>query len=306
MGFLKMTGRLSGNPQIPKTGGTTMIDLRSIDAFIDMALAEDIGPGDVTTLCTVPEGRRIHGSYIAKEPGVVCGLPIVQRVFLKLDAGIVFTPRANEGEAVQKGAVIAEVTGDARSVLTGERTGLNLLQRLSGIATRTAEAVRAVQGTKARIVDTRKTTPGLRALEKYAVRTGGGANHRFNLSDGVLIKNNHIIAAGGVAPAVAAARRLAPHTLKIEVEVENLNMLREALAAGADIVMLDNMQTSMMAEAMKLVGGRVLVEASGNMGDRDLKAVAATGVDFISVGALTHTVRAMDISLHFDKPTLNL
>jgi nicotinate-nucleotide pyrophosphorylase (carboxylating) len=277
-----------------------MFDLRSIDAFLDMALAEDIGPGDVTTLCTVPEGRRIRGSYIAKEPGVVCGLPVAARIFEKLDAGVEFVPLVKDGDAVKKGETLAEVTGDARAILAGERTGLNLLQRLSGIATRTADAVRAIKGTKCRVVDTRKTTPGMRALEKYAVRCGGGSNHRFNLSDGVLIKDNHIVAAGGVAAAVRAAREKAPHTLKIEVEAENLDMLREALAAGADIIMLDNMDIPAMAEAVKLVAGRALVEASGNMGDRDLRAVAETGVDLISVGALTHTVRAMDISLNFD------
>jgi nicotinate-nucleotide pyrophosphorylase (carboxylating) len=277
-----------------------MLDLRSIDAFIDMALAEDIGSGDITTRCTVPEGRRIHGRYIAKEPGVACGLPVVARVFEKLDAGIVFTPLIKEGGAVKKGEALAEVSGDARAILAGERTGLNILQRLSGIATRTADAVIAIKGTKSRITDTRKTTPGMRALEKYAVRCGGGSNHRFGLYDGVLIKDNHIVAAGGIAAAVKAACASAPHTLKIEVEVESLAMLKEALEAHADIVMLDNMDNPTMAEAVKIVGGRALVEASGNMGDRDLKAVAATGVDLISIGALTHTVRAMDISLDFD------
>jgi nicotinate-nucleotide pyrophosphorylase (carboxylating) len=276
------------------------LEFHLLDKLIDTALAEDIGTGDITTRCTVPDGRRIHGRYIAKEAGVVCGLPVVARVFQRLDASIVFTAHAGEGEAVQKGAVIAEVTGDAASVLTGERTGLNLLQRLSGIATRTAEAVRAVQGTKARVTETRKTTPGLRALEKYAVRMGGGSNHRFNLSDGILIKDNHICAAGGIALAVEAARRNAPHTLKIEVEVESLEMLEEALQAGADIIMLDNMDLGMMAESVRRVAGRAVVEASGNMGDRDLKTVAETGVDLISIGALTHTVRALDISLRFD------
>jgi nicotinate-nucleotide pyrophosphorylase (carboxylating) len=277
-----------------------MLDFRSLDELIDRALNEDLGSGDVTTLCTVPEGRRIRGSYIAKEPCVVCGLPAVQRVYEKLDEAILFIPHVKDGDTVEKDEVLAEVSGNAHSVLAGERTGLNLLQRLSGIATRTREAVSAVEGTNSRITDTRKTTPGLRALEKYAVRCGGGSNHRFNLSAGVLIKDNHIVAAGGVAPAVAAARASAPHTLKIEVEVEDLGMLAEALEAGADIVMLDNMELPMMAEAVKLVGGRALVEASGNMGGKDLKAVAETGVDFISIGALTHTVRAMDISLRFD------
>jgi nicotinate-nucleotide pyrophosphorylase (carboxylating) len=277
-----------------------MLDFHLVDPLIETALAEDIGSGDITTICTVPEGRCVHGNYIAKESGVICGLAVVERVFWKLDTAIQFKALVKDGEAVQKGAIIAEVSGSAGSVLAGERTGLNLLQRLSGIATRTAEAVRATEGTHARITDTRKTTPGLRVLEKYAVRTGGGSNHRFNLSDGVLIKDNHICAAGGITTAVQAARRHAPHTLKIEVEVENLDMLAEALTAGADIIMLDNMDLELMAEAVRRVGGRALVEASGNMGDKDLKAVADTGVDLISIGALTHTVRSMDISLRFD------
>jgi len=277
-----------------------MLDLRSLDNFIDLALSEDIGTGDITTLCTVPEGCRIHGRYIAKEAGVVCGLPVVERVFKKLDDSIVFKPFVRDGETIKKGEDLAEVSGDARAILSGERTGLNLLQRLSGVATRTAQTVQAIKGTKCRVADTRKTTPGLRALEKYAVRVGGGSNHRFNLCDGVLIKDNHIVAAGGVTNAVRAARAGAPHTLKIEVEVENLQMLEAALAAGADIVMLDNMDIPAMAEAVKVVAGRALVEASGNMGDRDLLAVAQTGVDLISIGALTHTVKAIDISLRFD------
>lgn len=277
-----------------------MLDMNLIDPFLISALAEDIGTGDITTLCTVPDDRRVHGRYIAKEPGVVCGLAVVQRIFQLLDSSIAFTPHIKDGEAAAVGMVIAEVSGNARSVLTGERTGLNILQRLSGIATRTAEAVRAVEGTGARITDTRKTTPGLRILEKYAVRTGGGSNHRFNLSDGILIKDNHICAAGSITAAVQAARQSAPHTLKIEVEVENLDMLAEALEVRADIIMLDNMGLEMMAEAVRLVAGRAVVEASGNMGDKDLRAVAGTGVDLISIGALTHTVRALDISLKFD------
>ncbi len=277
-----------------------MLNNHLIDPLIKMALDEDIGTGDITTACTVPEDRRVHGRYIAKEGGIVCGLSVAARVFTLLDGSIVFTAHTVEGAAVKNGDVIAEVEGPARSVLTGERTGLNILQRMSGIATRTAEAVRAVAGTHARITDTRKTTPGMRALEKYAVRMGGGSNHRFNLSDGILIKDNHICAAGGIAPAMAAARKHAPHTLKIEVEVENFDMLAEALEARADIIMLDNMDNASMAEAVRRVAGRAIVEASGNMGDRDLKAVAETGVDLISIGALTHTVRALDISLKFD------
>lgn len=278
-----------------------MLDMRSVDKVIHMALEEDLGAGDITTMSTVPEDRRIHGRYIAKESGVLCGLPIAERVFQLLDTAVRFTAHKKDGDRTETGDVIAEVEGPARSVLIGERTGLNIMQRLSGIATRTAEAVAAVVGTGARITDTRKTTPGLRALEKYAVRVGGGSNHRFNLADGVLIKDNHITAAGSITAAVQAARALAPHTLKIEVEVENFEMLEEALAAHADIIMLDNMGIEQMAEAVRRVAGCALLEASGNMGDKDLKTVAATGVDLISIGALTHTIRALDISLKFDK-----
>lgn len=271
------------------------------DDIIKAALAEDIGTGDITTLSTIPAAKAASGRFTAKEDGVVCGLPVAARVFALLDEDVVFSPECAEGAAVAKGAVIARVSGPARSVLTGERVARNFLQRLSGIATKTRDCADAVKGTKAAIADTRKTTPGLRVLEKYAVRVGGGSNHRFNLSDGVLIKDNHIRAAGGVAAAVNSARRTAPHTLKIEVEAENFDMIRKALACRADIIMLDNMTLADMAEAVKLIGGRALVEASGNMGDRDLRAVAETGVDIISIGALTHTVRAMDISLRFDE-----
>ena len=200
---------------------------------------------------------------------------------------------------IKKGDIIAEVSGNARNLLTGERVGLNLMQRMSGIATRTHEAVMQVEGTNAKIADTRKTTPGLRVIEKMAVKVGGGTNHRFNLADGILIKDNHIVAAGGITAAVKAARKNAPHTLKIEVEVESLDELREALDAGADIIMLDNMDNDTMREAVKITNGKALTEASGNMGDKDLYEVAKTGVDIISIGALTHTVRSLDISLKF-------
>ena len=273
-----------------------------VERILKSALAEDIGSGDVTSLSTVPSGRTISGRYIAKEDGVLCGLEVVARAFALLDASIAFTALAADGDRVRKGDVIATVSGDARAILAGERVGLNLLQHMSGVATQTARAVAAVAGTGAKIVDTRKTTPGLRVLDKYAVRMGGGGNHRFNLADGVLIKDNHIVAAGGIAAAVAAARARAPHSLKIEVEVETLEQLREALEAGADIIMLDNMPTEMMREAVRLVAGRALTEASGNMGDKtdaELRAVAETGVDLISIGALTHSVKALDISLKF-------
>ena len=273
-----------------------------VERILKSALAEDVGSGDVTSLSTVPPGRTISGQYIAKEDGVLCGLEVVARAFALLDASIAFTALAADGDRVRKGDVIATVSGDARAILAGERVGLNLLQHMSGVATQTARAVAAVAGTGAKIVDTRKTTPGLRVLDKYAVRMGGGGNHRFNLADGVLIKDNHIVAAGGIAAAVAAARARAPHSLKIEVEVETLEQLREALEAGADIIMLDNMPTEMMREAVRLVAGRALTEASGNMGDKtdaELRAVAETGVDLISIGALTHSVKALDISLKF-------
>ena len=273
-----------------------------VERILKSALAEDVGSGDVTSLSTVPPGRTISGRYIAKEDGVLCGLEVVARAFALLDASIAFTALAADGDRVRKGDVIATVSGDARAILAGERVGLNLLQHMSGVATQTARAVAAVAGTGAKIVDTRKTTPGLRVLDKYAVRMGGGGNHRFNLADGVLIKDNHIVAAGGIAAAVAAARARAPHSLKIEVEVETLEQLREALEAGADIIMLDNMPTEMMREAVRLVVGRALTEASGNMGDKtdaELRAVAETGVDLISIGALTHSVKALDISLKF-------
>ena len=274
-----------------------------VERILKAALTEDIGAGDVTTLATVPAGKAICGRYIAKEAGVLCGLGVVERVFAMLEPSIAFEALCRDGDAVQKGDAVAAVSGEARAILSGERVGLNLLQHMSGIATQTARAVAAVAGTGAKIVDTRKTTPGLRVLDKYAVRVGGGSNHRFNLADGVLIKDNHIVAAGGIAEAVAAARRNAPHSLRVEVEVETLGQLREALEAGADIIMLDNMSVDAMREAVRIVDGRALTEASGNMGDKtdaQLRAVAETGVDLISIGALTHSVRALDISLKFE------
>jgi nicotinate-nucleotide pyrophosphorylase (carboxylating) len=277
-----------------------MVEQLWLDDLIRKALAEDIGTGDITTMASVPEKNRCTGQFIAKEAGVICGLLVAARVFSIMDDRIEFMPRVDEGARVEKGTIIAGIAGPAVSILTGERVALNLLQRMCGIATRTRAAVEAVKGTKARITDTRKTTPLLRALEKYAVRVGGGTNHRVNLSDGVLIKNNHIKAAGGITNAVIAARKMAPHTLRIEVETESFDQVREALDAGADIIMLDNMSVGDMAEAVGIIGGRALVEASGNMGDKDLMEVAKTGVDLISIGALTHTIRAMDISLHFD------
>jgi nicotinate-nucleotide pyrophosphorylase (carboxylating) len=224
---------------------------------------------------------------------------VLTRVFYLVDPRVQVKPVINEGDAVKKGDIIATIEGPSRSILSGERVALNLIQHMSGIATATSKAVEAVRGTAARITDTRKTTPGLRVLEKYAVKAGGGANHRFNLADGVLIKDNHIKAAGGITEAVTMTRGNIPHTLKIEVETETMEQVREAVAAGADIIMLDNMTNEQMAEAVKYIDGRAQTEASGNMGERDLLSVAKTGVDIISIGSLTHTVKALDISLKF-------
>ena len=271
-----------------------------VNTILRYALEEDIGTGDITSLATIAPDAVAHGRFIMKEDAVICGLPVCGMVFSAVDEAIRFAPYVKEGSEVQKGEVVAEVEGNAVNVLTAERTALNFLQRLSGIATRTAQSVKAVEGTGAKITDTRKTTPGLRVLEKYAVKTGGGTNHRFNLADGVLIKDNHIAAAGGITKAVEAARKNAPHTLKIEVEVETFDELSQAIDAHADIIMLDNMTVEDMAKAVKIINGRALVEASGNMGEKDLLEVAKTGVDIISIGALTHSVRAVDISLKFN------
>ena len=267
--------------------------------LIRTALEEDCGNGDVTTAATIPESAVAHGRYIAKEDGILCGMPVVRAVFDEIDPDIALKVNFEEGQPFKKGDILAEVSGNARSVLTGERVGLNLLQHMSAIATATAAAAKQVEGYKAKITDTRKTTPGMRYLEKLAVRVGGGTNHRFNLSDGVLIKDNHIVAAGSITAAIEAARKSVPHTLKIEVEVEDFQQLDEALKAGADIIMLDNMSCEDMKKAVETVNGRAVLEASGNMGERDLREVAATGVDIISIGALTHSVKALDISLKF-------
>ena len=276
------------------------IEKSSLDKILLNALEEDLGNGDITTLSVIPPETQANGKYIAKESGIICGIGIAKRVYELLDNGVVFKSYFNDGDSVEKGNIIAEVEGPAVTLLSGERIGLNLMQRLSGIATRTAEAVKAVEGTKARITDTRKTTPGIRVLEKYAVRVGGGSNHRFNLSDGVLIKDNHIAAAGSITNAVSLARKNSHHMVKIEVEVETFEQLDEALKAGADIIMLDNMNEEDMAKAVKITAGRTILEASGNMEERDLSKVAKTGVDIISIGALTHSVHSMDISLKFN------
>lgn len=273
------------------------IDNRQIDKLVLAAFEEDIGTGDITTNTTISTGTLASGKFIAKENGVICGIDVAIRCFELANKSIRFTSFIKDGDKVSKGDVIAEIYGSAAGILVAERTALNLMQRMSGISTQTAKAVAQVEGTNAKIADTRKTMPLLRVFDKYAVRVGGGSNHRFNLSDGVLIKDNHIAACGSITAAVKAAKQNAPHTLKIEVEVESLEQLKEALAAGADIIMLDNMSNEMMREAVAITAGRAKLEASGNMGEKDLREVALTGVDIISIGALTHSVKALDISL---------
>jgi len=271
-----------------------------IDRLIELALLEDIHTGDITTLAVVPEERPASARLIAKENLVIAGLATAARVFTILDPAIRFTACLSDGEKATAGTLLATVHGEAAQLLMGERVALNLLQRMCGIATLTASFVEAVAGTKARIVDTRKTTPGLRQLEKYAVRVGGGINHRTGLYDGVLIKENHITAAGGITEAIRRARAYIPHTLKIEIETETLPQVDEALAAGADIIMLDNMSLEEMRAAVVTIAGRAQVEASGGVNLERVRAIAETGVDIISVGALTHSSRAMDISMLLD------
>ena len=268
-----------------------------IDKIIENALAEDIHTGDITTLSVLPQARNMRARMIAKEPMVLAGLAVAQRVFAQLDPAIRFSAAFADGARLRKGDVLAGIEGDAAALLQGERVSLNLLQRMCGIATMTAAYVKEVEGTGARVVDTRKTTPGLRVLEKYAVRVGGGTNHRTGLYDGVLIKENHIAAAGGLIEAVRLARAYIPHTLKIEVEVETLDQVTLALQSGADIIMFDNMSLPEMSEAVILIGKRALTEASGGVNLQSIRAIAETGVDLISVGALTHSVSAADISM---------
>ncbi len=272
-----------------------------LDRLIDLALEEDLGICDVTTQALIPPELQGEAQIRAKQDLVAAGLPVVARVFQKLDPSLVFEPQAAEGQLVTAGTVLARLSGPVAGILTGERTALNFLQRLSGIATFTRRMAVFITGSKAALVDTRKTTPGWRSLEKYAVRLGGAKNHRAGLYDGVLIKNNHITAAGSITQAVKLAREQAHHLLKIEVEVTDLPGLQEALAAAADVIMLDNMDEAAMAEAVKITAGRALLEASGSMNAERLRRVAATGVDLISMGALTHSAPAADIHLRVIK-----
>ena len=268
-----------------------------VDRLIDLALEEDVGAGDVTTQALIPPDLQGEAHLRAQQDLVVAGLPVAGRVFRKLDASLVFEPQVEEGREIAAGTVLACLSGPVAGILTGERTALNFLQRLSGIATFTRRMASLIEGSAAALVDTRKTTPGWRALEKYAVRLGGARNHRSGLYDGVLIKNNHLAAAASITQAVQQARQHSHHLLKIEVEVTDLAGLEEALAAGAEVIMLDNLDEAAMKKAVAIVAGRALLEASGSINAERLPRVAATGVNLISMGQLTHSAPAADIHL---------
>lgn len=275
------------------------INVNLLKGIVENALAEDIGSGDITSDTIFPDNQSGSAIIVTRENGVVAGLPIAELVFKSLDPEIMWEQHVAEGDVVGVNETLACVSGRLRSILAGERVALNFLQRLSGIATRAKAYVDKTVIYNVKILDTRKTTPGLRILEKYAVRTGGAVNHRFGLFDAVLIKDNHIRGAGGIAGAVSLLKAKLPGRIKIEIEVETLEQVREALDAGADMIMLDNMPPALMVEAVKLIGGKALVEASGKVNLDTVEAIAATGVDFISVGALTHSVQSLDIGLDF-------
>jgi nicotinate-nucleotide pyrophosphorylase (carboxylating) len=275
------------------------IEDRDLDRVIAAALAEDIGDGDITSLATLPEDARLSGVFLAKESGVLAGLAVATRVFASLDARVRLCASARDGDRLAAGQVFAEIEGPGHALLSGERTALNFMQRMSGIATATRRYVDAVAGTRAIVLDTRKTAPGLRLLDKWAVRLGGGQNHRIGLYDMALIKDNHIAAVGSITETVTRVRRNDGRGRPIEVEVTNLSQLREVLTITppVDRILLDNMTTGQLAEAVQVAAGRVPLEASGGVNLDTVAAIAATGVDYISVGALTHSVKALDISL---------
>jgi nicotinate-nucleotide pyrophosphorylase (carboxylating) len=280
--------------------GREMIDASRFDGLILNAFDEDLGEaGDLTTESVIPVDAHSDAVIVARAQGVIAGLPIAQRVFEIIDPDVECQLEIEDGSGVQAGTVLARLSGPSRAILVGERTALNILGRASGVATAAHELVQAVAGTGTHIADTRKTTPGLRALEKYAVRMGGGWNHRFGLHDAVMIKDNHIVAAGGITPAVEAARARVGHTVKIEVEVTSLEELEELISVGADIVLLDNMTNEQMAEAVRRVAGRMVTEASGGVTLDTVSEVARTGVDVISVGWITHSSPNLDVALDF-------
>jgi nicotinate-nucleotide pyrophosphorylase (carboxylating) len=270
--------------------------IKAANILIDIALKDDVGDGDITTNLIVPAIIRRKAKMVAKEDGVIAGLPVAEMVFRKLDPDLIWNEQVEEGEKVKKGAVLVEFEGTYRALLTGERTALNFLQRLSGIATMSAKYADTVKDFQTVILDTRKTLPGFNKLDKYAVKAGGASNHRLGLHDMAMIKDNHIEVAGGITAAVKAVRSSIEDGIKIEVETTNLDQVQEAIDAGADIIMLDNMDIETMHEGVKLIAGRAKVEASGNITIERLREVAATGVDYISIGALTHSVKALDIS----------
>lgn len=267
------------------------------DPLILLALREDINSEDLSANAVIPEHTPGEVELIAKQDGIICGLPVFSRTFELLDPETCSTFSVSDGDPVTAGQKIGRVRGDIRVLLSGERTALNYLQRMSGIATYTNTVVKLLQGTKTKLLDTRKTTPNMRIFEKYAVKTGGGYNHRYNLSGGVMLKDNHIDAAGSITEAVRRAREYAPFVLKIEVEVENIDMVREAVSAGADIIMLDNMDHEQMAEAIHIIDGRAEVECSGNITKENIKKLTDLGVDYISSGALTHSAPILDLSM---------
>jgi nicotinate-nucleotide pyrophosphorylase (carboxylating) len=284
----------------PVAGQTTPFPASAdVDAIVRLALAEDVGRGDITTEATVSPDAVAVAELLQKAPGVVCGMPVVMAVFAHVDDRVQVTPLAHEGSFDTSRRIVARISGPAAAILTAERTALNFLQRLSGVASASRRATELVAGTSARVIDTRKTTPGLRVLEKYAVRVGGASNHRAGLDDGFLIKENHIRAAGGITPAVHAAQRRAAPGQVVEVEVTTLNELDEALAAGATLVLLDNFSVQGMRQAAVRTAGRARLEASGGITLDNLAEVASTGVDFISLGALTHSAGVLDFSLEF-------
>lgn len=278
-----------------------MVNPIYIDNLIKTALLEDINYLDTTTDCLIPQEQQGSARFFAKADGVLCGMNIALRVFELLQPDFKAEVFFHDGDTVRKGDILAHVSGKMRTLLKGERTALNLLQHMSGIATATNDAVKLIEGTHASIADTRKTLPGLRPLQKYAVTVGGGRNHRYNLSDAAMLKDNHIDACGGITNAVGALKGKLGHMVKTEVEVRSLDELKEALNAGADVIMLDNMSPELMKQAVEITGGRALLEASGGITEKTLREVAQTGVDIISIGALTHSVKAFDISMKIDK-----
>jgi nicotinate-nucleotide pyrophosphorylase (carboxylating) len=282
-----------------------MFEDPSVETILRNAILEDVGNGDITSSAIIPEGHTSTAVLMANESFILAGVPFAERIFKLVNPDLAFKALKKDGSKVRKGTVIGRIRGDTRSILKAERVALNLLQRLSGIATLTSRFVESVKGFSVRIADTRKTTPGFRPFEKYAVRVGGGYNHRYGLFDGILIKDNHIDAAGGIGEAIRRARERTHHLLKIEIEVRNLRETKEALAAGADVIMLDNMPVDRMYKAVDLIHRKrpeVIIEASGGISLENVRSIASTGVDLISVGAITHSAPAVDISMEIIRP----